>query len=279
MTTISQLLDEAQAQLLASDSPRLDAEVLLSHVTGHPRSHLFAWPEEQVEERLAEKYRDLVSRRAGGEPVAHLTGEREFWSLELKVTPDTLIPRPDTELLVEQALAIIPEAAGWDVADLGTGSGAIALAIGRERPGCRVVAVEQSEGALRVAQENGRRHGITNVTFRSGSWFDPLAGEKFELIVSNPPYVASYDPHLSEGDVRFEPRSALVAGADGLDDIRYLIANAPRYLKPGGWLLLEHGFDQGRRIQQLFYEHGYRPVTGFRDYQGHDRVTAGCFEG
>lgn len=234
MTTIAQLLEEAQAQLSASESPRLDAEVLLSHVTGLSRTHFFTWPEEQLEASQVEQFRELISRRAGGEPVAHLTKSREFWSLDLEVTPDTLIPRPDTELLVERVMEIIPKDAAWDIADLGTGSGAIALAIAAERPDCSVVAVEQSEKALLVAKRNGQRLGLTNVTFLSGNWFEPLAGKQFELVVSNPPYIASGDPHLSDGDVRFEPQSALVSGEDGLDDIRFLIASAPGYLKPGG---------------------------------------------
>lgn len=278
MTTIAQLLEEAQLQLAASDSPRLDAEVLLCHATGFSRAHLFAWPEEQVKEPLVNLFRQLLSRRVEGEPVAHLTGLREFWSLELEVTPDTLIPRPDTELLVEQALEIIPEKAAWDIADLGCGSGAIALAIARERPNCRVMAVERSEKAFEVARRNGQRLGFTNVTFRKGNWFEPLAGETFELIVSNPPYIASSDPHLSLGDVRFDPQSALVSGEDGLDDIRYLIVSAHGYLKPGGWLMVEHGFEQGEIVMQLFQEQGFRSVADIRDYQGHGRVAIGSLE-
>ena len=279
MNTIAQLLDEAQAQLTASDTPRLDAEVLLSHVTGYSRTHFFTWPEEQLEAPLVERFHKLVSRRAAGEPVAHLTGLREFWSLELEVTSDTLIPRPDTELLVEQALGMVPEEAVWDIADMGTGSGAIALAIASERPNSRVVAVERSDRALEVARRNGQRLGLTNVTFLSGNWFSPLAGETFDLIVSNPPYIASRDPHLSEGDVRFEPPAALSSGEDGLDDIRFLISHAPGYLKPGGWLMLEHGYEQGDEVMRLLKQEGYSKVVCFHDLQGHERVTAGCFEG
>ena len=279
MNTIAQLLDEAQTQLTASDTPRLDAEVLLSHVTGYSRTHFFTWPEEQLEAPLVERFHKLVSRRAAGEPVAHLTGLREFWSLELEVTSDTLIPRPDTELLVEQALGMVPEEAVWDIADMGTGSGAIALAIASERPNSRVVAVERSDRALEVARRNGQRLGLTNVTFLSGNWFSPLAGETFDLIVSNPPYIASRDPHLSEGDVRFEPPAALSSGEDGLDDIRFLISHAPGHLKSGGWLMLEHGYEQGDEVMRLLKQEGYSKVVCFHDLQGYERVTAGCFEG
>lgn len=275
MTTIAELLNEAQAQLVASDSPRLDAEVLLAYVTGRPRTHFIAWPEKELDSGQVEQFRRLVQRRAKGEPVAHITGRREFWSLNLEVTADTLIPRPETELLVEQALELIPQDAAWSIADLGTGSGAIALAIANERPGCSVVAVEMSAKALQVAEKNAGQLGISNITFVLGKWFEPLSGQRFELIVSNPPYIQERDIHLSEGDVRFEPRSALVSGEDGLDDIRTLVYQAKSHLLPDGWLLLEHGYDQGQEVRAIMKREGYRHVRDIPDYQGHDRVAIG----
>ena len=191
------------------------------------------------------------------------------------MTPDVLIPRPETELLVEQALAHIPEDAEWTVADLGTGSGAIALAIATERPHCRLIATDNSAAALAVARANATRLGIANVEFRHGEWLKPLAGMRFDVIVSNPPYVRANDPHLTQGDVRFEPESALVAGADGLDAIRRIAADAVSYLRPGGWLLLEHGYDQAQSVRALLESHGYDMVASCRDTAGHERVTEG----
>lgn len=261
-----------------SDSARIDAELLLCHVLGVNRTYLFTWPEHELSAETLQALEFLLARRESGEPVAHILGRREFWSLELAVTADTLIPRPETELLVEMALERIPYDAEWQIADLGTGSGAIALAIASERPACHITAVERSPGALKVAQQNAERLGITNVTFFLGSWFEPLTGQRFELIVSNPPYIPSADPHLSEGDVRFEPASALIAGEDGLDDIRFLVANAPQYLKSPGWLLLEHGYDQGGAVVALLDQAGYSATADRVDLQGHGRVAMGCRE-
>jgi release factor glutamine methyltransferase len=262
-----------------SDSARLDAELLLCQVLGRPRSYLYTWPEYELDEAQAEALEKLVERRLGGEPVAHILGRREFWSLELAVSADTLIPRPETELLVEAALARIPEQADWSVADLGTGSGAIALAIASERPNCRVTAVERSAGALEVAKQNASRLGLSNVEFLQGEWFAPLAGRRFQVILSNPPYIPESDPHLSRGDLRFEPRSALAAGPDGLDDIRQLVSGAPAFLCPPGWLLLEHGYDQGTAVTGLLGDAGYTEVADLADLQGHGRVAVGCWTG
>jgi len=261
----------------ASDSARLDAELLLCHVLGVNRTYLYTWPERKLDEAQLRALEPLLGRREGGEPVAHILGKREFWSLELVVSADTLIPRPETELLVEAALERIPFDAEWRIADLGTGSGAIALAIASERPACHITAVERTPGALEVAQQNADRLGITNVTFHLGSWFEPLVDQRFELIVSNPPYIPRQDPHLGEGDVRFEPVSALVAGEDGLDDIRFLVANAPQYLKAPGWLMLEHGYDQGEAVVSLLRESGYGEVDDLVDMPGHGRVAVGCW--
>ncbi len=272
--TVAEAIRTAAAQF-QSESARLDAELLLCHVLGVSRSWLYAWPDQTLRTEQQQRFDALVARRAKGEPIAHILGEREFWSLNLKVTPDTLIPRPDTELLVEQALRLLPADAVLKVADLGTGSGAIALAIARERPRCRVVATDLSEAALAVAQENAHRHGITNVEFRRGRWCEALGDEQFDLIVSNPPYIAQDDLHLARGDVRFEPRSALVSGRDGLADIRQISHEAREHLRNHGWLLLEHGYQQGREVSDILREIGYEQVTNWRDLSGNERVTGG----
>ena len=275
-STIDQIIRQATQHLAASSpSPRLDAEVLLMHVTGLARTALITRAQELLLPENEARLHALLTRRAHGEPVAYLTGRREFWSLELNVTPAVLIPRPETELLVEQALARIPEDAEWTVADLGTGSGAIALAIAAERPRCRLIATDNSAAALAVARANAARLGIANVQFRHGEWLKPLAGMRLDVIVSNPPYVRANDPHLTQGDVRFEPESALVAGADGLDAIRRIAVDALSCLRPGGWLLLEHGYDQAKAVRALLEIHGYDAVASCRDTAGHERVTAG----
>ncbi|PJC92033.1 peptide chain release factor N(5)-glutamine methyltransferase, partial [Aeromonas lusitana] len=210
-----------------------------------------------------------------GEPIAHLVGEREFWSLPLKVSPATLIPRPDTEVLVEQALARLP-VGPCAVLDLGTGTGAIALAIKSERPDLNLWAVDRMPEAAALARANSAALGLP-IEVRDGSWFEPLSdAPRFAMIVSNPPYIDGADPHLNEGDVRFEPRSALVADEQGLADIRLIVAQAPAHLLPGGWLLLEHGWQQGEMVRQLLLQHGYREVASVRDYGDNERVTLGC---
>lgn len=275
---IAALLEAARIRLLAiSDTPTLDAEVLLAYSLSKPRSHLRAWPERIPSIEQAHDFAELLGRRLKGHPVAHIVGRREFWSLDLQVTPATLIPRPETELLVELALARLPADQAPQVADLGTGSGAIALAIARERPRIRVVATDYSAEALEVAEQNARRLGITNVEFRQGDWWEPLGEERFALIVSNPPYLADTDIHLSQGDLRFEPHSALAAGQHGLDAIRTIIAQAGQHLKPGGWLLLEHGFDQGKSVPALLRDHGFGAIESHRDLAGLDRVSGGCW--
>jgi release factor glutamine methyltransferase len=265
----------ARSPLAHGDTPDLDAELLLCHVLNKNRAWLRAWPERILTADEQAAFETLITRRAAGEPVAYLTGSRAFWSLELRVTPATLIPRPDTETLVEWALELIPPDAAWPIADLGTGSGAIALALGRERPHCRITATDASTEALAVAQENAARNQIGNVTFLPGIWYAPLAGRRHHLIVSNPPYIAAADPHLGQGDLRYEPLTALAAGPDGLDDIRLLVAGAPHHLEAGGWLLLEHGYDQGTTVRALLQQHGYREVQTRRDGAGHERVSGG----
>jgi len=276
-STIDQIILQATQQLAASSpSPRLDAEVLLMHITGLARTALITRAQELLLPEHEERLNGLLTRRARGEPVAYLTGKREFWSMELSVTPDILIPRPETELLVEQALVHIPEDSDWTIADLGTGSGAVALAIAMERPRCRLIATDISSTALSVARANAQHLGIDNIEFRHGDWLTPLAGIKLDMIASNPPYVRANDPHLTQGDVRFEPESALIAGVDGLDAFRCIAAHAATVLRLGGWLLLEHGYDQANVIRALLKAHGYDRVVSCRDTVTHERVTLGC---
>ena len=266
------------AQLLLrvhGDDARREAEVLLSGVLRCTRSHLYAHADQKLTFTQAVEFQALIERRAAGEPVAYLLGTREFWSLELSVSADTLIPRPDTELLVERALLCIPKDAALRVADLGTGSGAIALAIARERPRGHVIATDVSEAALAVARGNAARHGIDTVEFRSGDWCAALAGTRCAVIISNPPYIPAADPHLAEGDVRFEPRAALTPGPDGLEAIRQIAAQAHAHLYSGGWLLLEHGFDQSTAVTGLLHDLGYREITASADLSGHKRVAQG----
>jgi release factor glutamine methyltransferase len=274
--SLQQLLARATETLsVFSDSPRLDAELLLAHALGKDRSYLRAWPERVPAPAQAARFESLLARRLAGEPVAHLLGVREFWSLDLQVTPDTLIPRPETELLVERALLRIPADRPATVADLGTGSGAIALAIASERPRAQVLATDRAPAALTVARRNAAAHAIDNVEFREGDWCAGLPADTFDIILSNPPYIAAQDPHLAQGDARFDPRSALVAGPDGLDDLRRIIRDAARCLKPGGWLLVEHGYDQGPAVVRLFATEGYRDIRDYPDLADNSRVTEG----
>lgn len=254
---------------------RADAELLMAHVLGKPRTWLYAFGDSALTAAQQAAFEGLAARRAAGEPVAYLTGRRGFWTLDLQVTPDTLIPRPETELLVEMALARLPSGAPADVLDLGTGSGAVALAIAHERPLVRVAAVDASAGALAVARANAETHGLHNVEFRHGDWYAPLADARFALIASNPPYIETADPHLAQGDLRFEPYSALASGRDGLDDLRAIIAGAPRHLLPGGWLLLEHGWHQGAAVRALLADAGFAEISTERDLEQRDRVTMG----
>ena len=273
MPRIDELLREAAAG--QPPEARHEAELLLCHALGHGRAWLFAHAGDPVEAGAAERFSALWRRRQAGEPVAYLTGQRGFWTLGLTVSPATLVPRPETERLVELALARLPDAAGVRVADLGTGSGAIALAIASERPRARVVATDASADALAVARANAREHRLANVEFRHGHWFAPLAGDRFDLIASNPPYIAEDDPHLQQGDLRFEPALALGSGADGLDAIREIIARAPAHLRPGGWLLLEHGWEQGEAVRALLRAAGMADVASERDLEQRERVTLG----
>jgi release factor glutamine methyltransferase len=272
--TIREALEEA-TRLLAAASPsaKLDAEVLLMHLLQVGRQALITRATETLGPHRYEAYKKFVVRRAAGEPVAYITGVREFWSLPIKVTPAVLIPRPETEVLVECALARIARDSECFVADLGTGSGAVALAIAHERLHSRVLATDSSTAALEIALENALHLGIDNVEFQHGDWHVPIMSRQFDIIVSNPPYVPDGDPHLTQGDVRFEPKAALVAGPDGLDAFRQIIADARARLREGGWLLLEHGYDQADAVAELLRSAGFHEVMCHRDLAHHPRVT------
>ncbi|MFM4844887.1 peptide chain release factor N(5)-glutamine methyltransferase [Aeromonas caviae] len=271
---IQQARAHIMATLASGESPRADADALLCHLLDCRRSYLMTWPEHELDAAQQATLAGWLARRLNGEPIAHLIGEREFWSLPLKVSPATLIPRPDTEVLVEQALARLP-GGPCALLDLGTGTGAIALALKSERPDADVWAVDRMPAAAALARTNSAALGLP-IEVRDGSWFAPLSdAPRFAMIVSNPPYIDGTDPHLHEGDVRFEPRSALVAEEQGLADIRLIVTQAPAYLVPGGWLLLEHGWDQGEAVRQLLLQQGYVQVETVRDYGDNERVTLG----
>ena len=254
-----------------SETPRLDAELLLARAIDVTRSYLFAHPDDELDHAAAERFRQAVEKRASGMPLAYITGEKEFWSMSLIVSPDTLIPRPDTEVLVEQALSRIPRKAAYRILDLGTGSGAVALAIARDRPLCELLATDASAAALRIAEENARQLGIPNIEFLRGDWFAPLGRRSFHIIVSNPPYIATGDEHLD--DLRYEPAEALVGGPDGLDAIRIIAAHAGAFLEPEGILLVEHGDQQAEAVADLLLANGWRDVCNSRDIAGRPRVT------
>ncbi|MDQ5767330.1 peptide chain release factor N(5)-glutamine methyltransferase [Thiothrix subterranea] len=305
-----ELLAEATQRLTTtSESARADAEILLAHCLQKSRTWLMTWPEKLVEPEVEAKFQQLLAERIRGVPVAHLTEQREFWTLNLKVTSDTLIPRPETELLVETALFLLEErtsppsplsltgeggqewsssspspvkerGAGGEVLrstilDLGTGTGAIALSLASERPDLSITACDFSAAALAVAIENANTHQLHNVSFIQSDWFSHLPPQRFEAIISNPPYIETNDPHLSQGDVRFEPLTALTAGQDGLDDIRHIVQTAPHWLVNGGWLLLEHGYNQGTAVTALLQMAGFHQVRCLPDLAGNDRVSLG----
>jgi release factor glutamine methyltransferase len=285
------LLIEARQQLIANlglpaDEARVDAQILLQHALNVTRAWLIARTDQALDSEQQARFASLLQRRLRGEPVAYILGNREFYGLDLSVAPGVLIPRPDTETLVEAALGLIPENAPPSqptagrahplrVLDLGTGSGAIAIAIAVHRPEAAVTAVDQSEAAVAIARQNADKLGAANLRLLRSDWFSELGGATFDLIVSNPPYIADSDPHLSEGDLRFEPSSALASGADGLDDIRRIVAAAPAHLERGGWLLLEHGYDQAERVAYLLSDAGFSNVCHVRDLAGIQRITLG----
>lgn len=280
-STIRQLLTEAQRQLAAAlelplTDARVDAQILMRRALGNvSRAQLIAYDNVAPALVQADVFSALLQRRLRGEPIAYILGEREFYGLNLTVTPDVLIPRPDTETLVEAALARIPQSKPCRVLDLGTGSGAIAIAIAAQCPQAHVMGIDRSVGAVQVASENARRLQIGNIEFKVSDWFSAVGDAQFDMIVSNPPYIAAGDPHLSQGDLRFEPPTALASGADGLEDIRHLASEAPQYLASGGWLMLEHGYDQAARVAQLLVGAGLAEVASVADLSGIMRVTLG----
>ena len=271
--TVRGLLAAAGGQ--PADEGARETEILLAHALGRDRAWLYAHADDVLPVEPAIAFHQLLVRRAAGEPVAYLTGRREFWSLDLAITRDVLIPRAETELLVERALQKIPQGAQVDIADLGTGSGAVALALARERPHARVLASDASAAALVVARGNAQRRRIVNVDFLESDWFAAIGARRFDIVVTNPPYIAENDAHLGQGDLRFEPLAALVSGVDGLDAIRVLVRDAPLHLKPGGWLLFEHGFDQGLACRALLERGGFADVFTAADLEGRDRVSGG----
>ncbi len=271
---IKTILAQAAAQI-DSDSPRLDAEILLATALKKPRSYLYSWPERLLESTDIKRFEALLARRCQGEPVAYITGSKEFWTLELQVNRDVLIPRPETELLVETALTRVTQQPAR-VLDLGTGTGAIALALAHENPGWEVTATDVSNAALEIAQANAKRLGIPNVIFKQSHWYAALQQhECFDLIVSNPPYIAADDPHLQQGDVRFEPQTALTAGITGLDALIGIISQAGRYLQDQGWLMVEHGYNQAEAAYRLFSDAKFSHIQTLSDLGGNPRVTLG----
>lgn len=270
---IVEALRYGYVELSDGESPEIDSRALLCYLLDCPISYLHAWSDKLLTDEQQAQWIILIQQRQQGRPVAYLTGQRGFWTLDLKVTADTLIPRPDTELLVSLALEKLKPA--MCVADLGTGSGAIALSLAAEQPAAQIFAMDFSMAALMVAQENARHYQLKNVLFWQGSWLAAVAEKSLDMVVSNPPYLAVSDVHLSQGDVRFEPLSALVSGNGGLDDIRLIVEQAQRCLKPQGWLLVEHGYNQAQQVQQLFSEAGFNDVSSRQDFGGNDRVTIG----
>ncbi len=273
MNSIKELLTSARERLQFNSSPGLDTELLLGHAMDVNRTFLFAHADEQVTPAAAARFQQLLAKRLQGRPVAQLLGRREFWSLEIRVNEHTLIPRPETEHLVETVLDLMPANNAYNMADLGTGSGAIALAVASEHPLAKIVATDISTKALTVARHNAARLGMENIHFTQGSWCVALQTALFEIIVSNPPYIEEEDPVLEQEELKFEPRSALAAGSDGLDDIRIIIRQAQSHLRSGGWLVLEHGYNQAQAIREILQDFGYVAIETRRDHANHERIT------
>ncbi|MFA5983948.1 MAG: peptide chain release factor N(5)-glutamine methyltransferase [Methylococcaceae bacterium] len=278
MTSIQALLAYALKQLSdTTPSAQLDAEILLAWVMAKERSHLRAWPEKELAPALAQQFITLIEQRQQGVPVAYLTGYREFWSRQFKVSPDVLIPRADTELLIELSLGLLSPDQPAQILDLGTGSGIIAITVAAERPQVKLHASDISANALAIAQHNAQHHAIDNIAFYQSHWFSNLPPLSLDLIISNPPYIADNDPHLQQGDLRFEPKSALIAGNNGLADIASIVDTARQYLKKSGHLLLEHGYNQQQPVQDIFRQYGYSRIKTINDLAGQPRVTYGLW--
>ncbi len=273
MSTVSEALDWATEQLSESDDARLDSQVLLAYALNVSRTWLFTWPDKVLDGATLTAFNAVIEERKSGTPIAYITGYRDFWSLRLKVTPDTLIPRADTELLVETALTLKNVEKPCDVIDLGTGTGAIALSLANECPSWRITATDINPKTLAVAKENAQTLEL-GVSFKESAWFDAI-NDRYDLVISNPPYIESDDPHLQQGDLRFEPAGALASGQDGLDDIRRLVQQAPKHLKKDGYLLLEHGYQQAEAVRSLMAKAGYIEIETHQDIEDRDRVTLG----
>ncbi len=276
---IHAVLHEAQTALagfLSSGEAKLEAQYLLQHIMKVNRAWLISHENDALQPSIHAGFEVLLKRRLKGEPIAYILGYREFYGLKLKVTPDTLIPRPDTETLVEAALAKIPNSASCSILDLGTGTGAITLAIAKHRPQAHITATDTLQAALNIALENAQNLNITNINFVLSDWFSALNNEKYDVIVSNPPYIEQDDAHLQQGDLRFEPISALASGKEGLDAIRHIVKTAPQHLNSHGWLLLEHGYNQASEVRKLLTQHGFIAVSSVKDFGGNERVTQGC---
>jgi release factor glutamine methyltransferase len=280
-TEVRQLIAEGRLRLQrVTDQPGHEAEILLAAALGKSRAWVMAHPEERILDcEATDRYEACVTRRSHGEPVAYVLGEKEFWSLPLEVTPDVLIPRPETELVVELALTHLPRDQDTRVLDLAAGSGAIALALARELPRTTVVGTDISAAAIAVARRNAQRLGLANVRFRTGNWFDPVADERFDLIASNPPYIAESDDRVEPAVRRFEPHAALFGGADGLEALRVIAGTAAGHLSPGGWLVVEHGDRQGLAVRELLRAGGFADVKTHQDLAGLDRCTEGHWLG
>lgn len=277
MITIEKILKQSEKRLSSSTSSRIDVEILLAELLKTNRTYLYTHSERTLNDNEQRNFENLLARRLQGEPVAYIVGHKSFWSFDLIVTKDTLIPRPETELLVELTLELLPKNSALKIADLGTGTGAIALALACERPQWKISATDQSVAALKIAQKNAKNILPANIIMRfyQGIWCAALPHKDYDAIVSNPPYLANDDPHLQQGDIQFEPKYALQSGTDGLSDIRKIIHQARDYLKPGGWLIVEHGYDQGDDVTQLLLAAGYIAVNDHRDLGGHYRVAVG----
>ena len=275
MTTVTELLQKAEQSINCSDSARLDAEILFCDVMQFNRSRIYSHPEQIVPDDKSALFQSLIAQRQQGHPIAHLTGKKEFWSLQLAINEDTLIPRPETELLVETALQLVPDDTTFNILDLGTGSGAIAIAIASERPNCKIVATDINTNALTIAKKNAETHQLKNIQFYLSNWYQNIPSQEFDLIVSNPPYIKEDDEHLSQGDIRFEPELALVAGTDGMQAINIILENAKQYLASDAYLLIEHGYDQRSLVEEAFLKHDFKQLKSFQDLSGQDRTTMG----
>jgi release factor glutamine methyltransferase len=278
MITLAQSLKNAQKKLIDTDTAPLDAELLMSSVLACDRSYLFAWPEKLLTSSQENNFEQLIRRRARGEPVAYLIGKKEFWSMMLEVNASTLIPRPETELLVEIALQKLPDTSRR-IIDLGTGTGAIALALAKERPQWHITACDRTPEIVELAKRNAESLSLLNVTCVLSNWFDSITQQNFDLVISNPPYIDSSDQHLSQGDLRFEPHTALVADKGGLADIEKISRQAMLFLNKNGWLMLEHGFAQAQQVRNLFKMLDYAEIETICDLASHERVTIGRYVG